>query len=61
MLNVALDGVSRDQFMAGHQSNHVTIAYVDAQKKREIFRAAVAQALTHGMLVTVAGAAIDFL
>ena len=61
LLNVALDGISRDQFMAGHQSNHVTIAYVDAQKKREVFRAAVAQALTHGMVVTVAGAAIDYL
>ncbi|MDH5246647.1 MAG: signal transduction protein, partial [Betaproteobacteria bacterium] len=27
LLNCVLDGVSRDQLMAGHQSNHITIAY----------------------------------
>ncbi|MBL8995390.1 MAG: signal transduction protein, partial [Spirochaetia bacterium] len=28
LMNVTLDGVSRDQLMAGHMSNHVTVAYV---------------------------------
>jgi hypothetical protein len=29
LMNCTLDGVSRDQLMAGHQSNHITVAYVD--------------------------------
>lgn len=61
LANVELDGVSRDQFMAGHESNHVTIAYVDDEKLAEVFRALVAQALTHGIKVTVAGSAIGYL
>ena len=61
LLNAVLDGVSRDQFMAGHESNHITVAYVDAQKKKQVFRSAVAQALTHGMQVSVAGSAADLL
>ena len=34
LLNCVLDGVSRDQLMAGHQSNHITIAYVDEDAAR---------------------------
>ena len=61
LMNAMLDGVSRDQLMAGHQSNHVTVAYVDEDKLPTVFRAAVAQALTHGIKVTVAGSASELL
>lgn len=47
--------------MAGHESNHVTLTYVDEDKLGGVFRALVAQALTHGMKVTVAGDAIAYL
>ena len=29
LMNAVLDGVGRDDLMAGHQSNHITVAYVD--------------------------------
>ncbi len=61
LVNVELDGVDRDHFMAGHESNHVTLTYVDEDKLGGVFRALVAQALTHGMKVTVAGDAIAYL
>ena len=57
LMNAVLDGVSRDQLMGNHQSNHVTVAYVPEERLTEIFRAAVAQAVTQGLEVTVAGAA----
>jgi len=57
LLNCVLDGVSRDQLMAGHQSNHITIAYVDADKLQDVLRAFVAQALTQNIRTFVAGAA----
>jgi len=31
LMNVTLDGVDRDQLMAGHMSNHVSVAYVPAE------------------------------
>jgi L-fucose isomerase-like protein len=57
LLNCVLDGVSRDQLMAGHQSNHITIAYVDEAAIDDVLRAFVAQALTQNMRPQVAGAA----
>ncbi|WP_257285349.1 hypothetical protein [Endozoicomonas sp. SESOKO1] len=28
LINCVLDGVGRDDLMAGHQSNHISVAYV---------------------------------
>lgn len=61
LLNAVLDGVGRDELMAGHQSNHLTIAYVDEPVLQTVFQAFVAQALTQGIRVAVAGTAIDLL
>lgn len=61
LLNAVLDGVGRDDLMAGHQSNHLTIAYVDEKVLSEVFRAFVAQALTQGIKVKVAGSARKYL
>lgn len=55
LLNATLDGVSRDQLMAAHQSNHIAIAYVDEDKLADVLRAFVAQALTQNIRVIVAG------
>ncbi len=57
LLNCVLDGVSRDQLMAGHQSNHITIAYVDESQLDDVLRAFVAQALTQNIRPVVAGTA----
>lgn len=61
LLNCTLDGVGRDDLMAGHQSNHITIAYVDEDKLQEVLRAFVAQAVTQGIKVFVAGDAFNTL
>lgn len=55
LLNCTLDGVGRDDLMAGHQSNHISIAYVDDEKIDDVMRAFVAQALTQNMRVFAAG------
>ena len=55
LLNCTLDGVGRDNLMAGHQSNHISIAYVDDEKIDDVMRAFVAQALTQNMRVFAAG------
>jgi hypothetical protein len=55
LMNVVLDGVGRDDLMAGHQSNHITVAYVDETQLRDVTRAFVAQALTQNINVLVAG------
>ena len=55
LLNCTLDGVGRDDLMAGHQSNHITVAYVDGDKLQDVLRAFVAQAVTQGIQVSVAG------
>ena len=47
--------------MAGHQSNHITIAYVDEDKLPDVLRAFVAQAITQGIKVFVAGDAANLL
>jgi hypothetical protein len=61
LLNCTLDGVGRDDLMAGHQSNHITIAYVDEAKLQDVLRAFVAQAITQNIEVLVAGDAADLL
>ena len=61
LLNCTLDGVTRDDLMAGHQSNHITVAYVDDDKLAFVLQAFVAQALTQGIQVKVAGDAINLL
>lgn len=55
LLNCVLDGVGRDDLMAGHQSNHVTVAYVDEADLKDVTRAFAAQALTQGIKVLIAG------
>jgi hypothetical protein len=55
LLNCVLDGVGRDDLMAGHQSNHITVAYVDEGHLQDVVRAFVAQAITQGIKVYVAG------
>jgi hypothetical protein len=60
LMNVVLDGVDRDGLMAGHQSNHITIAYVDETQLRDVFRAFIAQALTQNIRVQVAGEPINW-
>ena len=47
--------------MAGHQSNHITIAYVPEDKLAYVLKAFVAQALTQGIKVKIAGTAKDML
>ncbi|PJG84318.1 signal transduction protein [Conservatibacter flavescens] len=61
LLNCTLDGVNRDDLMSGHQSNHISIAYVDEDKLSDVMKAFVSQALTQGIHVKVAGNAIDLL
>ena len=55
LMNCVLDGVGRDELMAGHQSNHISVAYVPAENLKEVVQAFVAQSLTQNMRVHVAG------
>lgn len=57
LLNAVLDGIERDDLMAGHQSNHLSLAYVDEQVLPEVLTAFVAQALTQNITVFLAGEA----
>lgn len=59
LMNCVLDGVGRDDLMAGHQSNHISVAYVPEANLKEVVQAFIAQALTQNMRVHVAGN-IDF-
>lgn len=61
LMNVVLDGVRRDDLMAGHQSNHITVAYVGEAQLRDVFRAFVAQAVTQNIATSVAGTPIGWL
>ncbi|MFP2515590.1 signal transduction protein [Buttiauxella agrestis] len=61
LLNAVLDGVGRDDLMAGHQSNHLTVAYVPENELQTVLQAFVAQSLTQGIRVHVAGDAIRLL
>lgn len=55
LCNAVLDGVGRDDLMAGHQSNHITLAYVDEDKLADVLKAFVAQAIAQNITVMVAG------
>lgn len=55
LMNCVLDGVGRDDLMAGHQSNHISVAYVPEQHIDEVVKAFVAQSLTQNMRVHIAG------
>jgi len=61
LMNVVLDGIGRDDLMAGHQSNHITVAYVDEAMLPDVTRAFVAQALTQNIKVMAAGDAAKLL
>lgn len=54
LMNCVLDGVSRNDLMAGHQSNHITVAYVDESCLQQVLEAFVNQALTQNMRVLLA-------
>ena len=55
LMNCVLDGVGRDDLMAGHQSNHISVAYVPEENLKEVVQAFAAQALTQNMRVHLAG------
>ncbi len=55
LMNAVLHGVERDTLMAGHQSNHISIAYVDTQYLVDVTRAFVCQCLTQNMRVFLVG------
>ncbi len=55
LMNCTLDGVGRDDLMAWHQSNHITIAYVPKETLKIVVQAFAAQALTQNMRVYLAG------
>ncbi len=61
LVNCTLDGVGRDDLMAGHESNHMIIAYVPAEHRDDVVRAFVAQALTQGITVFAAGSVATWL
>lgn len=54
LMNCVLDGVTRDDLMAGHQSNHITVAYVDKEQIDDVFIAFVSQCLTQNIRVLAA-------
>ncbi len=54
LMNCVLDGVSRNDLMAGHQSNHITVAYVEKSCLQAVLEAFVTQALTQNMRVLLA-------
>jgi hypothetical protein len=55
IMNVTLDGVSKDNLMAGHQSNHISVAYVPEEHLTQVTQAFVCMALTQGIKVHLAG------
>ena len=55
LMNVKLHGIGRDELMAAHQSNHITVAYVESDKLEFVSRAFAAMALKQGMRVHIAG------
>lgn len=61
LMNCVFDGVGRDDLMAGHQSNHVTVAYVDEAMLGDVTRALIAQGITQNMTVFAAGDAAKLL
>lgn len=59
LMNVVLDGVDKNSLMAGHQSNHITVAYIPKNKKQGIASALTAMGVKLGMNVKLAGIEID--
>jgi hypothetical protein len=55
LMNVTLDGVTRDNLMAGHESNHITVAYVPEEKLGLVTTAFISMAITQGIRVITAG------
>lgn len=55
LMNVTLDGITRDELMAGHQSNHITVAYVPEEHLADVTTTLATMALTQGMKVQLAG------
>jgi hypothetical protein len=52
-MHAVLHGVSRDQFMARHQANHIQVAYADGADRAVTAKAAMFAAL--GLQVHVCG------
>ena len=57
LMNCILHGVTRNDLMAGHQSNHISVAYVPKEHLQAVLEAFVTQALTQNIRVMVAGQA----
>jgi len=55
LMNVTLDNVARDELMAGHQSNHITVAYVPERQVQVVRDSLVVLGQTLGMKVWLAG------
>ncbi|MEM6583523.1 MAG: signal transduction protein [Pseudomonadota bacterium] len=55
LMNVTLDNVTRDELMAGHQSNHITIAYIPEEQADVVRDALVVMGQTLGIRVWLAG------
>lgn len=55
LMNAILHGMDKNKLMASHQSNHITIAYVDEKYLAEVTRAFVCQCLTQNMRVFLVG------
>ena len=56
MMNAVLSGVSRDQFMARHKSNHIQVAYApDAESARAALSAKAAMMAELGIEVNLCG------
>ena len=58
LMNAVLDGCGRDDIMAGHQSNHITVAYVSEEKLEFVTQAFVCMAIAQGIEVHLAGTPI---
>ncbi|MEM7392076.1 MAG: signal transduction protein [Verrucomicrobiota bacterium] len=55
LMNCTLDGITRDDLMAGHQSNHITVAYVPEEHLQTVLHAMTAMAKRLGMVTWLAG------
>ena len=55
LMNAILHGIDRDKLMASHQSNHITIAYVDKKHLAEVTQSFICQCLTQNMRVFIVG------
>ena len=62
IMNAVLYGVTRDQFMAKHQANHIQVAYApDAASAQRALAMKAAMARELGMTVNLCGALDDTL